>query len=276
MSRPGWFFLAGVLIVLAACSSDKGSPRVVDPATPFPAGLPPQGSMQVDFADIAYPTREVSHSGPCRAGTAFLVDWIRLNLERRLLLPEAVLAACSRQTPAYLGDQEWRWVATGGQGDRGWSAELTATVSLTPEGLVDHVYWEMRVTGSELALSRALWVKGISGSNGLVGAWSCFDPTVSPNLKQVLACTWDLTSAVSLDRHLVFYVTDPDAAGYGDRARYVLADSVVTLDQFDASAGATVRVSWDLRDGAGWYDSAAGWKCCWGSRDAHYPNVLCP
>jgi hypothetical protein len=198
------------------------------------------------------------------------VAWVNVNVQARLLIPEAVLIACLQQPSVYIGDSTWRWTATGGAGVDAWTAELSAkAVASTP------IEWAMRVSGTARALDRFLWFYGECDVAANSGFWIYYDPE-SPDLaKETIECTWSFPAGSDEDRSLDFENVDAEADEYGDVLHYGLADSIATISFTDASAQGTTEVRWDLRDGAGRTVTAAGDTCCWGARPL-FEDVDCP
>lgn len=262
--------LAVAALCLAGCSEDEKKPTGPDPNTPFPHARPAVASMQVDVQDLAAPGAALKPQGICHALTALVVGWINLNVQVRLALPAAALNACLRVPSVYLGDQTWRWTASGGQGSNAWTSELTATIVSA-----SRVDWAMRISGTALQLDRFLWFEGHGDPTARSGVWEYHDPNSSQPSASVIECTWSFPTSEDEERTLEFENVQVGAAEFGDLLHYELADSIASVSFLDASVPATTAARWDLRDGSGRATNAQAETCCWGPRPL-FPDVVCP
>lgn len=262
--------LALAALCVAGCSDDDEKPTGPDPRTPFPHAQPTAATMEVDVQDLEAPGAFAAPQGICHAWTTVVVAWVNLNVQVRLAIPAAALGACGQQPSIYLGDQTWRWTASGGQGTGAWTAELTARVVSA-----SRVDWAMRISGTPLGLDRFLWFEGYADVGADEGMWTYYDPRGAQPTNGVVECTWSLPSDAEADRTLEFENVDETGAEFGDLLQYELADSIATISYFDASAQATTEARWDLSDGSGGTTNAQGQTCCWGPRPL-YPDVACP
>jgi hypothetical protein len=271
MKRTLLLALVAVAVLgVAGCSEDEEKPTGVDPNTPFPYAEPAVATMQVDVEDLGEGGYALGPAGICHALTTLVVAWVNLNVEVRLLIPEAALVACLQQPPVYLGNSTWRWTANGGQGAGAWTAELTGTLASATQ-----VEWVMRVTGTQLNLNRFLWFDGRCDLAAQAGDWVFYDPASPATPKAVIQCAWSLPAATEADRTLDFENVDTTAPEYHDLLHYALADSIALISFTDASAQSTTEARWDLRDGSGRAISAQGDTCCWGARPL-FPDIACP
>jgi hypothetical protein len=269
MNRMIWITCGAAALVLFGCSSDKKSTNV-NASTPFPYAKPGVETMQIDVSDLSQRGEPEKTAGICHAATALVVAWVNLNVELRLVIPEAALAACFTSPSVYLGNSSWRWTATGGQGAGAWTAELTGTLESTTE-----IGWEMRISGTASSLNRFLWFDGLCDYDAHSGEWTAYDPLTPDAQNAVITCTWSLPAGAGQDHTIDFENVDDRASENGDFLNYGLADSIATISFYDASQDASSEAWWDLRDGSGQAMSAQGDTCCWGARPL-YPDVDCP
>lgn len=265
-----WFAplaIGALALSLLSCGDDGPS----DPGEehPFPHQLPTPASMQLDTSHLDAGIAPAD-AGLCHALSATVVAWINFNVRYRLLIPAAALAACATQEPAYLGEQTWRWTASGGTGADAWTAELTGRIVSATE-----IDWEMRISGTRLAFERLLWFSGQCDPSAQTGTWHYYDPSSRDSPKELLRSEWLVFSGPELVASLEFRVVDPALEGYGDWLRYDLAMPEAQMSLFDASQNDTSWVAWDLETGEGSAAGPEGEICCWGEGPV-YADIECP
>jgi len=258
-----------MLLVAGGCGEDDDAPSGPDPNEPVTFSVPSIRTMQVEIDDLGRQGIAGREKGLCHALTALTVAWINLNVEARLLVPQAALVACLQQPSVYLGSATWRWTASGGQGAGAWTAELTGRVATATM-----IAWEMRVSGTTLGLDRFLWFEGDANTEAEAGVWTFYEPGGSTPGQAILEATWVLPAATDEDRTLDFRNLLAGSPDYGDHLHYELADSVAAVSLLDAGTASTLRAQWDLRDGAGFAVNAEQDTCCWGARPT-YPDIGC-
>ncbi len=257
------------VLLLASCSEDRKKQTEPDPNEPFPYSVPSVATMQVNTEDLG-PTSLPAETGLCHAVSAIVVAWVDTNVRLRLAIPVAVYASCVMTTPAYLGDDRWRWTAEGGQGADEATGELTAhVVSAT------RIDWEMRISGTIRGLDHFLWVGGTSDPAAGSGVWRYFDPLSLQAPKELVRCTWSQSALVGGDTEVAFLNVDVSSPNVGDQLRYRIIEYQASILFRNAAEAESTEVSWSLLTGEGRAISAPGDTCCWGARPS-YPDLDCP
>ena len=257
------------LLMLTACGNDDGkNPVQPDPARPFPFARPTVATMQMDLEDL----QRGSPKAPprvCHALSAAAVAWVNLNVVVRLAVPVSAFSACLNQPSVYIGDETWRWTASGGIAPQAWTAELTGHDA--GEGVED---WSMRISGTARNLDRFLWFNGTCDTAAHAGAWHYYDPAGLPAQTEVIRCDWSLPAIPGEAQVVQFENVGPGHADLGDRLRYEVVSYTASVTYEDANPVASTIVRWDLRNGAGTAISAQGDTCCWGVRP-FFPDTVC-
>ncbi|MBD3162310.1 MAG: hypothetical protein GF346_08250, partial [Candidatus Eisenbacteria bacterium] len=184
IARIGGSWLAIVCLLLTGLScSDDDDDNPVDPGTPFPHAVPTAATMQIDLQELKSDGIAPAPEGLCHALTAVVVTWVNANVVVRLAIPVAAFQACITQSPVYLGDQTWRWTASGGSGANAWTAELTGEV-INPTV----VQWTMRVSGTQNGFDRFLWFDGTCDVDARDGVWHYYDHTSPESSVEIVRC----------------------------------------------------------------------------------------
>ena len=252
--------LVAGLSVNWGCSDDD---EMVDPD--FPHTVPTGGSMEID-AEILTAPGGLARGGGCHGIAAFVVGWTNLNVAVRTAIPVAVFVAAASNPPEYLGDQTWRWTASGGAGGGAWSASLTGHIAAS-----DRVEWSMALSGTVLQLEDFIWYDGFSNPGATLGEWRYYDPATPNERNQVVLCTWD-ASAFD-DRHLSFENTKEGAPENGDVLTYAVEGDLAFLEFEDADDEQSARIDFLLTTGEGSATNNEG-ICCWGPRP-DFDDVTC-
>jgi hypothetical protein len=261
-------FAVGLLLGLALWSCNDKNPAKPDPDTPFPYAQPTTVTMTMNLSDLAQ-GKTRGPEGLCHAVSALAVTWVNVNVVVRLAVPMAALDACGQVASVYLGDDTWRWTASGGTGTGAWTAELTGRVTGQNE-----IAWSMLVSGTPQQLNRFLWFNGTSDTQAHIGTWRFYD-TGSPQApRELVRCDWSLPILPGAAREIAFEDTTPGGQGFGDRLVYTLLVTQGNVSFMDASAQSTVRVRWNMITGEGMGISARADTCCWGARP-DFPDVPC-
>jgi hypothetical protein len=271
MTSWRWLPLLVLAMALSSCSNDDGGgDKGPDPDTPFPATAPTSATMQIDTVDLEDPSSRGGARGICHALSALAVAWVDANVVIRLAVPSGALNACLLREPVYLGDDTWRWTASGGTGMGAHTGELTAHVA------GQQVDWSMRVSGTQYQLDRFLWFEGTCDAAAHAGFWKFYEPLEPETPLQIARIDWSRPSAQQAG--LTIENTDTDSPDLGDQLHYAWNDPEASIEFVDArDAGAdTTRISWSAATGSGTTIAASGDTCCWGPRDQDYPDVLCP
>lgn len=256
--------LAGATVLGTGCSDEPSGP---DPNTPLPYATPSSGTMQMDLSDISSGTR--SPQGLCHATSVIAVTWVNLNVIARLAIPVAAFSACIEQTPVFVGDDTWRWTASGGAGANAWTAELEGTAVGGTE-----VAWAMYISGTAQGFDRLLWFAGTSDVAAQSGYWLYYDPASPDTPREIVRCDWSLPVATGTDRTVTFENVDTTSNDVGDRLEYELAGTAASVTFVDTQDG-TTSIEWDTSTGAGTTTPANGTPCCWGPRPT-FDDVACP
>lgn len=278
--RRPMLLLGAAFLLSAACGcSDDDDDTGVDPDTPFPAMRPSGETMRVDTSDLATDGltlestpqlhRDASASGICHAASAFVVAWTNLNVVLRLSIPALLLDTTLQAQPTYVGDETWRWTASGGTGMDAWTAELEGRIDGEPA----FVAWTMRVSGTRLGLDRFVWYTGTSQMDAEGGTWRFYDPLDAEEPGEVFFVGWE--EDVSDRALIVFENRDDGTDEFEDLLTYERDGDLLSLEYFDRSANATTRIEWDRTTGEGQTTDAEGMTCCWGPRPS-YDDVDCP
>jgi len=265
--------LLGLLaaLVLVSCGGDHKDSNKPDPDTPFPYAKPSLETMQMDLHDLGSGQSPTSAAGGCHALSTLAVAWINLNVVLRLAVPMSAFAACLNSQPVYLGDDTWRWTATGGQGADAATGELEAHVVSQTQ-----IDWSVRVSGTQESYDRFLWFAGSCDPSALSGVWHYYDPASRTTPREVIRCTWSQGSMPGAPRQIEFENAEQGAADLGDVLSYEVVEYTASIMLVDASDADTAWVSWNTITGEGRTETPHAGTCCWGSRDLGYPDVTCP
>lgn len=198
--------------------------------------------------------------------------WIDSNLIYPHGLPSGAYAACLLRPPESLGDGRWRWRAAGGAGTESHEDELLARI----DG--ERIEWTFWITGTRRGLDRFLWIAGESDTSGTRGRWGFFDPAGAAPRDTALAVEWEIDPSGdgrSMERYRNL---DPESTGTrGSMIETVSADSIaLTWLDVEGAEVRRLRLAWSRSDGGGVYVDSRGNRCCWGEREAGYPDAACP
>lgn len=270
-TRKALYLVALVGVVLLSCSEDKTTGP--DPSTPFPHTTPQAATMQVDVSKLSQGVL-AGNQGLCHAASYLLVSWTNAVVVLHLVIPVGAFGGCLLRQPVYLGNDTWRWTATGGAGNRAHTDELTAR--LLGDGEVE---WSMRISGTQYELDRFLWFDGICNTDATEGDWHFYDHQSRDAQVEILRIDWTNDRIPPPDGHrsLSFESTNEDAINFGDRLLYEVDESLanMTLHDVEGDSTNTTIVEWDMETGSGMLVAARGDTCCWGD-SPDYPDVDCP
>ncbi len=250
------------------CSDDDDGGNGIDPDTPFPGSTPSSETMTMDTSDLS---SGLVAGGICHGTSAAVAAWVGLNVVARLALPVATFDAAIAQNPTFIGDQTWRWTATGGTGVNAWTAELDAEVVSTTE-----IDWFMRVSGTNLDLDRFLWYRGTANHSARDGFWIYFDPLDTAEIDETVRAEWSFPEGSATTKVLSFENRLDGEVTYGDLLTYTVEGDEITLSFDDADPAGTTTIQWNVTTGEGQTMGAQGETCCWGPRTSGYEDIECP
>lgn len=275
------------VFLMAACSDENDDGDEIDPDTPFPHSVPTAQSMTADVSDLSEEglAESASDRGPlaadgsapgtalrglCHAASAIAVIWINANVALRLAIPTAAFAASVQEDPVFVGDQTWRWTATGQSQGTSWTAELSGTI--VGPSTVD---WAMRISGTPFELDRFLWFDGQANGSAQNGFWHYYDPRGEDPTDETVRIDWILPPVGTADQVVTFENRVEGTSEFGDQLRYVYSGSGFTVELDDVSAGGRVTIVWNESTGNGSLTNLEGDQCCWGPRPT-FDDLACP
>ena len=201
----GGLFLAAQLGTGIGCSDDE---KETEPDPTFPGQTPSTATMQIDLSELNDSGSPLA-AGPCHTGSFLLVSIANGLVATALILPIATLGATVQNEPVYVGNQTWRWSASGGSGSNAWSAEFDGHLASAVS-----VEWTMRVSGTTLDLDDFVWYTGLSNLAASSGSWTFYDPSDLDEVGETMYSTYDVPSADV--GTLTFENRNDDSDGNGD------------------------------------------------------------
>ncbi|MEZ4650895.1 MAG: hypothetical protein R3E97_19340 [Candidatus Eisenbacteria bacterium] len=260
----GGLFLAAQLGAGIGCSDDDEGP---EPDPTFPGQTPTTASMQIDLSELN-DSGSPATFGPCHSTSFLLVTIANGFVATALILPIATLGATVQNEPVYVGDQTWRWSASGGSGGGAWTADFEGHLASATV-----VEWTMIVNGTDLDLEDFVWYTGVSNLAASSGSWTFYDPWDLDEVGETLYSTYVVQSEDV--GNLTFENRNDDGDGFGDLLTYDANDDDLAVSFYDASEDGTLSVAWSKSSGVGQLTTIQGETCCWGERPT-YPDVQCP
>ncbi len=258
-------------VFMTACDKNPSGPdNKQQPA------LPPQSSMAMDLSDFnqALPKGQAETNAPGLNYTTARVTVALINLSVATILsvPTLTFVAALSQQPVLQSDGKFHWIFTVNDGSKSFKADLAGWVDVPTSEAV----FEMRIstTGVIPALNNFLWYEGRAQLTNKTGYWEIYDALRPASPTKILRIDWQAPDQNNATLELT--AVEQGVPTFGDKVRYNVAGTTRTVQHFDASANATVTITWDAVTKAGSITAPNynnGNKACW---DSQLNDVTCP
>jgi len=196
--------------------------------------------------------------GTCHLASVIGVAWCNSVVFLYTVVPTLAFVAALTTPAVWIPPTTWQWNYTVEDAEVMLQAEVVAAR--------EEVDWEMRISGTNLALDEFLWVSGTSAFNAGDGHWILNDATAAPVENPGLRVEWQY-SAMD-DRQLNYINVLETSEAYGDSLIYTVDGTSASVHLHQVTEGVT-DVEWDLETGSGQLTNTEGSTCCWGPAPAY-------